>query len=120
MTRHPHRFWRRVGAAFFASLLLFSGIANAYCSIDQAAAQSRVDASSAQQTHEAGTVDECPGFPNLAKEDAKPDPHWDAAAAALHGAAPRTVVRAPRTLARVDRRDPIAESVFRRFPRLLN
>lgn len=99
-------------------LLLFSGVVNAYCAIDEGIA--RADGmASAQHLHEGGADDACPGLPVPDKEDAKPCAQWDVvpdrASRAEHAVSPVSQI-----VAVVARREPIAERVFLRFPRLLN
>lgn len=102
-----------------AGLLLFSGIASAYCGIDEAVERQRVHAVNAQQSDDHGTTDECPGLPDLVKEDTKHGPQRESALA-LREATRRSETPALDAAAAIVRRAPLAESAFRRFPRLLN
>ena len=101
-----------------ASLLLFSGVASAYCATDEGLAPA-VGAASAPHPDTGGADDACPGLRTPDKEDAKHCVQWDVVAAAVfltvHKVAP-----APETLISVAPRDPIVVPVFQRFPRLLN
>jgi hypothetical protein len=119
------KYARRTSALLVACLLLFSGIASAFCSIDQSGEQiarygmAPASAASAPQSHQGGTDAACPGIPNPDKEDAKAGAHWDHAPAA-HSLLERVFVPAASAAIAVARREPVTEPVSRRFPRLLN
>ena len=118
------RFWQRAGAALVASLLLFSGVANAYCSIGMDSTPSNSRAAPAFSTastpyaHDGETARACPDLPDPDKQGAKPCAQWDAAPG---GSSLRqlAIAPAPRAAIAVARPEPVVEPVFQRFPRLL-
>jgi hypothetical protein len=118
------KYARRASALLVACLFLFSGIASAFCSLDQSGKQiarhgmAPASAASAPQSHQGGTDDVCPGIPDPDKEDSKAGAQWDHAPAA-YTLFERVFVSPASAAIAAARRKPIVEPVFRHFPRLL-
>lgn len=107
-----------------ASLLLFSGVANAYCSIGEHSTPSSSSAapafgiSSTPYAHDGETDGACPDLPDPDKQGAKPCAQWDAVPGGSSLRQP-AIASAPRAAIAVARPEPVVEPVFQRFPRLL-
>jgi len=120
--RHRCLVCRRAWALLIASLLLFSGIANAYCSIDEQLPNAGLNAaqvSGGPIAPDPGAQDgACPGVPDPAQEDAKLGAQWDGVLGTpiISGHA---VYSKPLPVIAVALRPSVAESVFQRVPRLL-
>lgn len=115
---------QRTGALLVACLLLFSGVANAYCSIDDESVQSGFgaalasSAASAPLSQHGAPDDVCTGVADPDQQDTKPCAQWDGVAGTLI-LLRRVSPPAPLLAIGTARLAPIAEPVFQRFPRLL-
>jgi len=118
--RLMRRYARRAAALAAASMLVFSGIANAYCAVDEDILPAS-HVANVQHSHDAEKGDGCPGLPDPVKENgqcfAQPGSEaiLDAPTLILHKFNP-----APRASAIIQRFETVAEPVFQHYPRLLN